>query len=384
MLESGKMVADLRFLMGGGRWAMEMWVGSHPSIHPCDLSTKPDIGYWLVKDRDTQMEFNYSLIPRIDRSMRDYVSHSEPKYDVTSVMDDEKHRYKDFNLLGGLLTRFRLMYAEMPSDTSWMWSLYPDGQAWKEGLKQYGQDNVYEKVAAQYFNPTNPPTQALVEASTISTYDPAKCQNMVNGHCQDQGGGAWSYRNEDGSCAHTESNAPRDQGAINSLHDIFPDVKSVMDFGGGLGPYLTAFRDHAERLVTVEPFDLEGCVFQGISHNQTDVVNTPLDRLPYKEFDLVMTIEVLEHIPVGFHAHVIVALTQATKQYLLFSAAHPGQDGEGHVGPSMKRREQWIEEITNFGKLQVHWEKTKAFWEGSGSLLKENSVIFELKEQRTE
>lgn len=100
---------------------------------------------------------------------------------------------------------------------------------------------------------------------------------------------------------------------------------------------------------------------------------------------LVMTIEVLEHIPVGFHLHVIQALTQATKQYLLFSAAHPGQPGEGHVGPSMKTREQWIEEITRTGELQVNWEKTKALWKGSGTpLLKDNSVIFELKEPHKE
>lgn len=292
MVETGKMIAFKKFLMGGDRWSMEMWVGSHPSVHPCDVSTKPDIGYWLVKDRNTQDEFHYSLIPRKDRTMRDYVTHSEPKYDVETVLDNEKHRYKDYNLLGGMLTRFRLMYAKMPLDTSWMWSFYPDGQVWKEGLKQYGQDNVYEKVAAQYFDPISLPTPApimvsTVKASTVSaSYDPKNCQNMMNGHCQDQGGGAWSYRKPDGTCAHTEADAPRDRGAIASLHGIFPNVTSVLDFGGGLGPYLIAFRGHAHQLVTMEPHDLEGCIFQGVTHDPTDLANTPLDRLPTNEYDL--------------------------------------------------------------------------------------------------
>jgi hypothetical protein len=97
----------------------------------------------------------------------------------------------------------------------------------------------------------------------------------------------------------------------------------------------------------------------------------------------VMTIEVLEHIPAEFHPHAIDALAQATKKYLLFSAAHPGQPGEGHVGPSMKTRDQWLadfvsrqpdlEEDTELRNQMLHF--------ASDAILKTNVIIFRKKRQ---
>ena len=75
-----------------------------------------------------------------------------------------------------------------------------------------------------------------------------------------------------------------------------------MDFGGGVGAYLTSFRDAGlTELFTVEPHDLGNCLFKGLQHMQRDFVNTPLADCPKDKFDLVMSIEVLEHIPVNFH-----------------------------------------------------------------------------------
>lgn len=116
----------------------------------------------------------------------------------------------------------------------------------------------------------------------------------------------------------------------------------LLYFGGGLGPYLVGFRNQGvKELVIMEPRSHGDCLFLGMKQDTTDVINTNLKRLPKEKFDLVMTIEVVEHIPVEFHPHIIDFLAQATKKYILFSAAHPGQDGQGHVGPSMKTRDQW-------------------------------------------
>ena len=94
-----------------------------------------------------------------------------------------------------------------------------------------------------------------------------------------------------------------------------------------------------------------------------------------------MTIEVLEHIPVTYHEHIVKALAQATKEYLLFSAAHPGQDGEGHAGPSMKTREQWTEEILRWTDNSLFLDDvlTKQFHMDVGDMLKTNSMIFRKK-----
>ena len=68
-----------------------------------------------------------------------------------------------------------------------------------------------------------------------------------------------------------------------------------MDFGGGVGVYLTGFRNKGVTpLVTVEPHNLGSCLFAGIVQDSTDWINTPLSRLPSNKFDLVMTIEAAE------------------------------------------------------------------------------------------
>lgn len=221
---------------------------------------------------------------------------------------------------------------------------------------------------------------------TTGNYDPRKCIRMVKGHCDDEEGGAWRYRNgENDECTYVEvspesNNAPKDWKAMDKLPRVFPDVKSVMDYGGGPGTYLTALRNAgASRLVTVEPHPLGDCLFANITQDTTDWVNAPLSDLPSEgTFDLAMTIEVLEHIPSVHHEHVILALARATKSWLLFSAARPGQGGEGHVGPSMKTRETWIEDIVRWtdGRLVVDEEKTALFHEGLSSILLDNSVIF--------
>ncbi|KAL3827420.1 hypothetical protein ACHAXA_003154 [Cyclostephanos tholiformis] len=210
-------------------------------------------------------------------------------------------------------------------------------------------------------------------------YNPRKCSRMVNGHCDDEDGGAWSYRDGEEKCAHGEDNAPRDWKAAMKLPDVFPDVRSAIDFGGGPGAYLMSLRNRGvPTLVTVEPHPLGDCLFANITQDTNDWINAPLSSLPSGKYDLVMTIEVLEHIPVEHHEHIVLALAQATKKWLLFAAAHPGQGGEGHVGPSMKTREQWTEEIQRWtnNRLVVDVAKTSLFHDGLVGILLENSVIF--------
>lgn len=213
-------------------------------------------------------------------------------------------------------------------------------------------------------------------------YDPKNCSRLVNGHCDDVDGGAWTYRSDVGHCTYWETtpesnNAPKDGDAVVGLPRVFPEVTSVLDFGGGVGVFLTGFRNTGVRtLVTVEPQPLGDCLFAGIQQDTTDWINTPLTNLPKHKFDLVMSMEVAEHIPVHFHRHILQALAQATSKWLLFSAAHPGQAGEGHVGPSMKWKQQWIHEIHNWTTLRLDESKTSQFHNSSNRRLRMNSAVF--------
>ena len=216
----------------------------------------------------------------------------------------------------------------------------------------------------------------------VPSYDPRSCSHLVDGHCDDEDGGAWTYKSGTGRCSYVETtpeinNAPKDHVAVAGLPGVFPDVTSVMDFGGGVGVYMTGFRNKGlTTLVTVEPHPLGPCLFAGIQQDTTDWINTPLSMLPSNKFDLVMSIVVVEHIPVQFHRHVLQALEQATSKCLLLSAAHPGQAGEGHVGPSMKWKTQWIEEVQNWTSLRFDKPKTTEFHKTSMKLLKTNSAVF--------
>ena len=163
------------------------------------------------------------------------------------------------------------------------------------------------------------------------TYDALRCKNMRAGQCADADGGAWGYRSGTGDCMYTETTAPQAAQMVRALPRYFPRVESVLDFGGGPGIYLTGFRDQLNltQLFTVEPHPLGNCVFRQIQHLRMDIFSAPpLGR----SFDLVMSLEVAEHIPTDLHARLIEWLLAHTRRWLVFSAAHPGQPGAGHTG----------------------------------------------------
>jgi len=244
-----------------------------------------------------------------------------------------------------------------------------------------------------------PQQQDNSKTSAFSPYNSTKCEGMSkDGHCNDAEGGAWNYQKPDGSCAHTEQNVPKDGGVVRNLPILFSDVDvigggGILDFGGGPGIFLTGIRNYAREhygipksqqlnLVTMEPYALGECLFDGLKQDITDLLHTPLSEIPSQKYDLVMTIEVLEHIPVEFHRHVIQALTKMTKKWLVVSAAHPGQPGEGHIGPSMKTRKQWMEEIlVNVGDvLEYDENKTNELHHvPTWPTIKENGSVFRRK-----
>jgi 2-polyprenyl-3-methyl-5-hydroxy-6-metoxy-1,4-benzoquinol methylase len=214
-------------------------------------------------------------------------------------------------------------------------------------------------------------------------YDPLQCQHNQGGKCHDVEGGAWTYKRRNGQCVHNEQTIPGNRDFIRNLPRYFPGVrqnKGVLDFGGGLGIYLTGFRNHSripkQNLVTMEPHALGKCLLNGITQDTTNLVETDLKQLPIGRYDMIMTIEVLEHIPVQHHQHLIDAFTKMSNQWLIFSAAHPGQPGQGHVGPSMKTRVEWIAQITKNKQWIYDATKSQQVLATALELLQQNLVVF--------
>ena len=154
---------------------------------------------------------------------------------------------------------------------------------------------------------------------------------------------------------------------------------SVLEFGCGLGTtsdFLARFAPGGSRVVCVEPEAMLGEVFGGAGSSEHPFPRRPLqlamlsfapeakscsDQLFHTDmqFELVLSLEVAEHIPPEHTSELIERLARATTKYLVFSAARPGQGGTGHLDESMHDRSWWIEQFTTVrrgtatGKLKL-------------------------------
>ncbi len=141
--------------------------------------------------------------------------------------------------------------------------------------------------------------------------------------------------------------------------------KSVLEFGCGLGTtsdFLARFVPGGSKVVCVEPEAMLGEVFGEGSAQAFPIRPLQLSMLsfapeaqtcsdslynPRMEFELVLSLEVAEHVPPEFTDELIRRLATATTKYLVFAAARPGQGGTGHIDESMHDREWWIDRFQN-------------------------------------
>ena len=100
---------------------------------------------------------------------------------------------------------------------------------------------------------------------------------------------------------------------------------------------------HAPRQLSVDLFD-DGAPRAAAARACRAALNAPRadagDALS-RGFDLVFTLEVLEHIPAARHEIAADFLAHATRKWLVFSAARPGQGGTGHLPDSMRTADEW-------------------------------------------
>lgn len=104
------------------------------------------------------------------------------------------------------------------------------------------------------------------------------------------------------------------------------NIKTVYDFGCGEGDYL-------QKIIDMDP-NISATGFEGY---QTDVVFKNVVQMDLsnpvnlKQADLVISIEVGEHIPKDFEHIFIDNLTKSSSKHLFMSWAIEGQHGRGHV-----------------------------------------------------
>ncbi len=119
---------------------------------------------------------------------------------------------------------------------------------------------------------------------------------------------------------------------------------SVADFGCGCGYLLSQLSKGKRDFIGINYNVPENLQFDKSHFMSADFTREVILNLKY---DLVVSLEVAEHIPEASADTFIFSLVSAASKYIMFSAATPGQGGVDHVNE--QPHEYWHEKFIKHG-----------------------------------
>lgn len=128
---------------------------------------------------------------------------------------------------------------------------------------------------------------------------------------------------------------------VEAVMAVFPHIRTVADVGCGTGVYTLRFKEKGLKSIACEysPRGRRKAQSQGVTCHPFDVSKDD-SGMPGKPYDLAFSLEVAEHVP-GFLADNFVNYMIGSSPLIVFSAAHPGQGGIGHINEQPK--DYWIQ-----------------------------------------
>lgn len=167
-------------------------------------------------------------------------------------------------------------------------------------------------------------------------------------------------------------------GVIPKVLDIFKP-QSVMDIGCGVGTWLSVFKGtfNVNEILGVDGEYVDKNMLkidksEFVSYDLEKVYNAP------KKFDLAICMEVGEHLPEKCSDNLVQSLTNSS-DFILFSAALPGQTGTYHINEQYP--EYWAKKFIDRGyvcidhiRKQVWNDKNIDVW------YRQNALLFIKKE----
>ena len=143
---------------------------------------------------------------------------------------------------------------------------------------------------------------------------------------------------------HIHNNLTIPDSVVPVILYLYPRVQSTVDFGCGLGIWLLSFKIHGVKEIL--GLDGDWCdkskLFKNIDETSFRTVDLEKPVCLNREYDLVISLEVAEHIPENAADTFVRSLVSAGK-VILFSAAIPGQGGYNHVNEQFP--EYWQEKF---------------------------------------
>lgn len=130
----------------------------------------------------------------------------------------------------------------------------------------------------------------------------------------------------------------------------YVSVRTLSDVGCGSGTWIRAFLNQGA--IHVEAFDLPGAWDSADNSVRDDArirftaVDFERENLTLEKCDLVLCLEVLEHLSADSAVRLLDALT-ANSDLVVFSAAQPGQGGTHHINEQPLR--YWLQRYADAG-----------------------------------
>jgi len=129
---------------------------------------------------------------------------------------------------------------------------------------------------------------------------------------------------------------------VAGILDCYPDLRSAVDLGCGTGVYVSEFR---KRDVSSEGYEYSKTA-RNIATRRLGLDLQPFDLQTFAgvpaEFDLCTCFEVAEHLTPAMGERLVEICAQSASR-VVFSAAHPGQGGQGHINEQPKS--YWVEKF---------------------------------------
>jgi hypothetical protein len=161
--------------------------------------------------------------------------------------------------------------------------------------------------------------------------------------------------------------------------DALPPVRSSIDFGCGLGTWLSVLKEKGI-------CEIQGLDGPWVEHNLLEIPREDFREINFEEtitlekrYDLAITLEVAEHVSQESATSFVESLVRAS-DFVLFSAAIPFQGGTGHVNEQWP--DYWVEIFATRGYVALDlvrnkiWnDKNIPFW------YRQNILLFVKKEK---